>query len=136
MILFLAVPIVLFHGWGIAYKGVNLLWLWTLDPEDVASIVVGSKSLADAEALSIVVVSLNDATWLAAEHSCQRSEVPLTIRTNSGSERHWGVARNPCRGGTVIKLSPITRVGLYHGGVFSEGLEHALESQGIRLPTE
>jgi len=115
---------------------VNLFWLWTLEAGDVASIEVGSKSLADSEALSIVVLSLNDATWLVAEHSCQRSEVPFTIRTTSGSERHWGVARNPCRGGTVINLSPIMRVGLYHGGVFSEGLEQALESQGIRLPTE
>ena len=128
--------IVVFHGWSIANKGAILLWLWKLDAGEIASIDIGSKSVADPVALKAVVAGLNDTTWLVAEHSCQRSEIPLIIRTTSGPERHWGVARNPCRGGVVINLSPIKRVGVYHGGIFSRNLEEALAAQGIRLPRE
>ena len=105
-----------------------------LQPEEVALIQVGERSLSHPRDVSLVVGALQESEWFSSQHGGWGTTVPLTITLASGQKYGFPVGYYLRQEGAVIVFRRY--IGGYwdDGYAFSRRLPGVLKGLGILLP--
>lgn len=121
----LFVPISLLLGWKETVHVSSLSLLHHLRSDMIEEINVGGRAFKSPEEKAAIVKALNEAQWFEPKHGGWRVTVRLTVRTTSGKNLEYSVARY--RSGAVV---------LGRGDAFSEDLPSILSQFGSSLPND
>ena len=131
---FVLIMLPVVFGWKFVRECRGHWFLSHLRPDQVDSIVVDRKILADDVSKASIVHALNEVEWFAPHHGGWGEPVIFTIRLRSGEEQRLQIAFSRLETGVVLDLNPSGKLGGPHTGyVFSRPLVDVLKQSGVDL---
>ena len=108
--------------------------LWTLQPEDVQEIQVGSRQFRDHDSINRIVKALKSSQWYSVNHGGWGDETALIFEFRSGAAWQMRAGYHFAQHGAVVLRSTGPQgSGWALGEVFSTALPDTLAQLGVPL---